>query len=151
MRRAGEPNGRDRTSSAPPRKQGRPPDANCRRAPRGDGSGGRHPSGAGDGPGEEEDASRLLRQSFADNRTGQPRLSRGRGGCSGLVTEGHRVVQPPCGHPTHARCVVTNLERGGERSLFQCQAAGCGAQHPRQQILDAAVQADPGRCGGLIG
>ena len=54
------------------------------------------------------------------------------------------MVQPPCGHPTHARCVATNLETGGERSLFECRAAGCGAQHPRRQNLEAANQADPG-------
>ena len=40
--------------------------------------------------------------------------------------------------------MLSNLENGGERSILQCRAAGCGAQHPQRADLAAAVQADPG-------
>ena len=89
---------------------------------------GEGPSGAGNAP----------------DRKNHPNATSRFGGCSGTVAEGHRVVQLPCGHPVHARCVLSNLENGGGRLLLQCRAPGCGAERPRRDTLAAAVQADPG-------
>lgn len=53
------------------------------------------------------------------------------------------MVNLPCGHVIHARCVLSNLESGGEQALG-CRVTGSGAQHPRRENLEAAVQADAG-------
>ena len=44
----------------------------------------------------------------------------------------------------HALCVVEALARGAAPAPLRCPAANCGAQHPRRDALQAAVQADPG-------
>ncbi|CAN0454359.1 unnamed protein product, partial [Scytosiphon promiscuus] len=51
--------------------------------------------------------------------------------CSGLVEDGHRVLNLSCVHVIHAKCVVCSLERGGVRASMVCGADGCGVQHPR--------------------
>ena len=118
----------ERASSTPPARRRRSQaSARTRNAPDG-GTAGEGPSGAGDAP----------------DRRNHPHANSRCGGCSGTVAEGHRVVQLPCGHPVHARCVLSNLENGGGRLLLQCRAPGYGAEHPRRDTLAAAVQADPG-------
>ena len=60
---------------------------------------------------------------------------------------GQRAVRFPCGqgrHVLHARCVVEALARGGAPAPLSCPAVSCRSQHPRRDVLEAAVQADPG-------
>ncbi len=66
------------------------------------------------------------------------------GGCSEVVTSGHRVVRQSCGHVYHARCIIHHFERSGARSNFVCGTQGCGQRHPRRETIDAAMQADAG-------
>ena len=129
---------RDRSSSTPPQGRRRPlasgnaPDRTGTCA---------DTSGAGNDPERRGATGRTSRPSVEGDGSIPPSRY---GGCSGPMIEGHRVVQLPCGHPIHAGCVISTLERGGERSLLQCRAARCGAQHSRRDNLVAAVQADPG-------
>ena len=60
---------------------------------------------------------------------------------------GHRAVLFPCGqgrYVLHARYVVETLARVAAPGPLRCPAVNCGAQHPRRDALEAAVQADPG-------
>ena len=47
-------------------------------------------------------------------------------------------------HVLHARCVVETLARGAASVPLRCLVAGCGVRHTRQEVLEAAVQPDPG-------
>lgn len=134
----------ERTSSTPPQERILPAAPASRRNAQDGGATGADTSDAGNCPDRRGAAGRPLRQAAERDRRIHPRSNSRCAGCLGTVIEGHRVVQLPCGHPIHARCVLSNLERGGERSLLQCRTAGCGTQHPRRDNLAAAVQADPG-------
>lgn len=97
---------------------------------------GRHTNGLGD--------SAEIGPSEVERRGGAPRSNTTCIECSGLVIEGHRIVNLPCGHVIHARCVLSNPESGGERALLGCRVNGCGARHHRRETLTAVVQADRG-------
>ena len=68
------------------------------------------------------------------------------GGCRAAVARGHRVVRLPCGHRhvMHARCVVEAIRRGGLHVQLICGTRGCTGHHRRRELLEAAVQANPG-------
>ena len=70
------------------------------------------------------------------------------GVCRLTLQLGHRAVRFPCGqgcHVLHARCVVEALARIAAPAPLRCPTINYGAQHPRWNSLEAAVQADPGR------
>ena len=96
-------------------------------------------SGAADHPNSTGETVRPVQNEPGRARTQRPSSSTTCGGCSEHVNQGHRVVELPCGHVIHARCVLSNLERGGSRALLDCRVEGCGIQHPRQDTLEAAV------------
>ena len=60
------------------------------------------------------------------------------------VSRGHRVVGLPCGHRhvMHARCVAEAM--GGSHVQLICGTRGCTGHHRRRELLEAAVQANPG-------
>ena len=69
------------------------------------------------------------------------------GVCGIPLQLGHRAVRFPCGqgrHVLHARYVVEVLARGAAPAPLRRPAFNCGAQNPRRDALEAAVQADPG-------
>lgn len=86
---------------------------------------GRHTNGLGDSGG--------IGPSEVERRGGAPRSNPTCMECSGLVIEGHRVVNLRCGHVIHARCVLSNPESGGERALLGCKVKGCRARHHRRE------------------
>ena len=56
------------------------------------------------------------------------------------------AIRFPCGqgrHVRHARGVVKTLARGAAPAHPRRLTVNCGAQHPRRDALEAAVQADP--------
>ena len=55
-----------------------------------------------------------------------------------LQVYGKRVVE------SHACCKVEVLVRGAAPVPLRCPAVNCGTQHPRRDVLEATVQADPG-------
>ena len=60
---------------------------------------------------------------------------------------GHRAVRFPCGqrrHVLYARCVVEALARSVAPAPLRFPTVNCGAQHPRRDGLEEAVQAYPG-------
>lgn len=57
------------------------------------------------------------------------------GECLGLVIEGHRVVNLPCGHVLHAPCVLSNFEGGGERALLGMQSERMWGPIPSEKNL----------------
>ena len=71
--------------------------------------------------------------------------------CRVTLQPGHRAVRFPCGQGLyvlvlvlHARCVVEALARGAAPAPLRCPPVKCGAQHPRLDALEAAVEADSG-------
>ena len=74
---------------------------------------------------------------------------------------GHRAVRVPCGQVSdvlHACCVVVALARSAAPAPLRCPTVNCRAQHPRRDMLEPAVQTDPGLLnrarrvgGGIIG
>ena len=76
--------------------------------------------------------------------------------CGVTFQLGHRAVRFPRAqgrHALHACCVVETLARSKEPTQLRCPTVNCGAQHPRRDALESAVQADPGlrHWGGWIG
>ena len=79
------------------------------------------------------------------------------GVCGVTLQLGHWEELFPCGqgrHVLHAPCVVETLARGAAPAFLRYPTVNGGAQHPRRDALEAAVQADPclrnraGRMGG---
>lgn len=97
---------------APTRRE-RPPEPVNRDANRRKGSRSTDTYDVGNRTTRSEAAGQPLRQGIG---RGRGECTRCGGGCSEPVSEEHRVVQLPCGHPVHARCVLSNLERRGEHS-----------------------------------
>ncbi len=144
-RRRRQPEPKSGTASpGQPRGRGRPPTSTRNEGSQRDGVGRSDTSGADDRPNHTGETERPVGNGSGRDATHHPSPSARCGGCSEQINQGHRVVELPCRHVIHARCVLSSLERGGAHALLECRVAGCGTQHPRQDNLEAAVQADPG-------
>ena len=63
--------------------------------------------------------------------------------CRGTLPLEHREVRFSRGqgrYVLHARCVVEDFARGAASAPLHCPAVNSGAQHPRRDALEAAIQ-----------
>ena len=110
------------------------------RIPNGDAPAGRSPRAPGRRPGN----GTCPRDFLGDTRGGTAC-----GVCGVTLHVGHRAVRFPCGqrrHALHAHCVVEAFASNAAPAPLRCLAVNCGAQHPRRDVLEAAVHADLGLC-----
>ena len=108
------------------------------RIPKGEASAGGSPRALGRRPGN----GTRPRAFLGDTRGGMAC-----GICRLMLQLVHGAVRFPCWQGRHvplARCVVEALARSAAPAPLRCPTVNGEAEHPRREVLEAAVQVDPG-------